>query len=72
MPERTAGPAGAAARHRLSGPPRSTWHTRQVPILLLGLLLPLALLGLVLAMERVEDGLRDEPRKKRTARRTDT
>jgi hypothetical protein len=32
-----------------------------MPLLLLGLLLPVALLVLVLAMERVEDGLRAEP-----------
>jgi hypothetical protein len=31
-----------------------------VLVLLLGLLLPVALLGLMLAMERVEDGLRDD------------
>jgi hypothetical protein len=37
-----------------------------VPVLLLGLLLPLVLLALVLAMERVEDGLRDEPKDRRT------
>lgn len=37
-----------------------------MPVLLLGLLLPIALLLLVLAMERVEDGLSDEPPTRRT------
>jgi len=36
-----------------------------VPVLLLGLLLPFVLLLLVLAMERVENGLREEPRRGR-------
>lgn len=36
-----------------------------MPVLLLGLLLPIVLLLLVLAMERVEDGLSDEPRGRR-------
>jgi hypothetical protein len=37
-----------------------------VPVLLLGLLLPFALLGLLLAMERVEQGLSEERRDRRT------
>jgi hypothetical protein len=36
-----------------------------VPVLLLGLLLPLVLLGLMLAMERVEEGLREGGRSRR-------
>ncbi len=39
-----------------------------MPVLLLGLLLPVALLGLMLAMERVEDGLRDDRASRRGAR----
>jgi hypothetical protein len=37
-----------------------------VPVLLLGLLLPVILLLLMLTMERVERGLRDDPRDRRT------
>ena len=55
MPVRAAAAARAPRRHRLS-PAR--WHTDGVPVLLLGLLMPLVLLGLLLAMERVERGLR--------------
>lgn len=59
MPERPALTAGAAKRPRLSD---SKWQTSAVPILIFGLLLPVVLLLLVLAMERVEDGLRGEPK----------
>jgi hypothetical protein len=39
-----------------------------VPVLLLGLLLPLVLLVLLLAMERVEEGLSEQARDRRTRR----
>ena len=64
MPERAPLRAGTPTRLRLSrsGPCK----TRPVPVLLLGLLLPLVLLLLVLAMERVERGLDDEEKRPRT------
>jgi hypothetical protein len=37
-----------------------------VPVLLLGLLVPLVLLGLMLAMERVEEGLSEDGGERRT------
>jgi hypothetical protein len=65
VPERAAVRAHPPTRPRLSPSHRSAWDTEGVPVLLLGLLLPLVLLLLVLAMERVEGGLSDEPEGRR-------
>lgn len=63
MPDGAAGAAQPPRRERLTPP---AWQTARVPVLLLGLLVPLALLGLMLAMERVEEGLSEDRRDRRT------